>query len=312
MKDRYDVLIVGGGAAGMAAAAKASGRGASVLLAEREHELGGVLNQCIHNGFGLSYFREDVTGTEYAERFRKLISGTDAEIQTDSDVTDIREDRTAVISGRNGVEKVSFGFCIMASGCRERSIGSVLTGGTRPAGVFTAGEAQKMVNLGHYDIGERFVILGSGNVGQIMARRLKLLGKDVAAVIEQNGAPGGLARNRRECLEAFDIPVILRSTVDMIYGSGRVSAVRVKHLDSGDTEIIPCDTLITAMGLVPDREHAEKLKTEEKYPEWLFFCGNCESVHDIVDAVTVQAERLASDICDIMEGRHNAECSDSR
>lgn len=303
---KYDILIVGGGAAGMAAAIKAGERGASVLLAEREAELGGILNQCIHNGFGLRYFGEDLTGREYAGRFRRKIPDRKIEVMTDSEVVSIGEDRSAVIAGKDGVIKVYFDFCIMAVGCRERTIGSIFVGGTRPVGVYTAGEAQKMINLGHYDLGERFVMLGSGNVGQIMARRLKVLGKDVAAMIEKNGTPGGLPANRRDCIEAYDIPLILRSTVDMIYGEGRVSAVRVKNLDTGNTDIIACDALITALGLIPDREMVRSLNENGKYPDWLHFCGNCESVHDIVDGVTRQGERVASDICNLMEERQNA------
>lgn len=303
---KYDILIVGGGAAGMAAAIKASEKGASVLLAEREADLGGVLNQCIHKGFGLTYFNEDLTGREYADRFRAKIYDRSLEIMTESDVVSIGEDRTAVIAGKDGVRKVSFDFCILAAGCRERTIGSVFVGGTRPAGVYTAGEAQKMINLGHYDLGGRFVILGSGNVGQIMARRLKILGKDVAAMVEQNGTPGGLPANRRDCIEAYEIPLILRSTVDMIYGGDRVSAVRVKNLDTGNTEIIGCDAVITALGLIPDRELVQSLNKNGEYPDWLRFGGNCESVHDIVDGVTRQGERLALDICNLMEERRNA------
>ncbi len=300
---KYDILIVGGGAAGMAAAITSAERGKKVVLAERESDLGGILNQCIHYGFGLTYFHEDITGTEYAARFRKVILDKNIEIMTDADVISIDEDRSAVISGKNGIIKVFFDFCIMASGCRERSIGSVFTGGTRPAGIYTAGEAQKMINLAHYDLGERFVILGSGNVGQIVARRLKILGKDVAAIIERNESLGGLNKNRHDCIEAYGIPVILRSTVDMIYGEGRVSAVRINNLDTGKTEILKCDALITAIGLIPDRDVAENLKKNGTYPDWLYFCGNCDNIHDMVDAVTMQAEKLASDICRLMEER---------
>ncbi len=303
---KYDILIVGGGAAGMAAAIKSSERGASVLLAERDLELGGVLKQCIHNGFGLTYFHEDISGTEYADRFRRAIADKSIEIMTEANVVSICENRTAVIATKSGIFEVSFDFCIMATGCREKSIGSELIGGTRPAGVYTAGEAQKMINLNHYDLGDNFVILGSGNVGQVMARRLKILGKNVAAMIEQNNSLGGMTKNRQDCIEAYNIPVRLNSTVDMIYGEGHVTAVRVKHLDSGDTEIIKCDALITALGLIPDRVLAEELEINGNYLDWLYFCGNCESVHDIVDAVTIQAERLASEICDLTEDKLNA------
>jgi len=290
--ESFDILVIGGGAAGMAAALELSRGGARVLLAERSEALGGVLPQCIHHGFGLGYFSRDLTGPEYAAEFIKKIENSDVEVRLGTMVLELREDKTALLSSPKGAYDVAFGRCILCTGSRERSIGSLKVGGTRPAGVFTAGTAQKMVNLGGYDIGRRIVILGSGDIGQIMARRLTLLGREIVAMVEQNSRLGGLVRNQKNCIEAYNIPVILNATVERIHGAGRVSGVTVRHLDSGETEILPCDTLITAIGLIPERE----LMAGIGQPEWLQLCGNCDYIHEIVDTVSAQAERLAAEI----------------
>lgn len=271
----------------MAAALSAERRGMRVLLAERDCRLGGILPQCIHSGFGLGYFGEDLTGPEYAERFIARINNSAAEVRLNTMVIRLRENKTALLSGDGGVYELSFDRCLLATGCRERPIGSLPVHGTRPAGIFTAGAAQKMVNLGGYDIGSRIVILGSGDIGQIMARRFTLLGKTVVAMIEKEERAGGLARNRRNCIEAYNIPLILNATVEEIRGSGRISGVVVYHLKTGERELLECDTLVTAVGLIPEREAAADVGE----PEWLSFCGNCEHVHEIVDAATMQAER---------------------
>lgn len=285
------LLVVGGGAAGMAAALAAEAAGApSVMLVERDEQLGGVLRQCLHCGFGLQYFRESLDGPTYAARFCSRVKRSGIRVHTGTEVLSLYPDRTALISGRDGVRRVSFSRCILAAGCRERPIGSLPVAGTRPAGVFTAGAVQRMVNLAHYDVGNEIVILGSGDIGQIMARQLTQQGKHIVAMVEQNGEPGGLARNRRDCLEAFHIPLILRSTVERIRGQGRISGVVVRHLDSGKQEELACDTLITALGLIPEREAALPLMTDGSVPPWLTLCGNCERVHSIVDAVTAQGE----------------------
>lgn len=289
----FDCLVIGGGAAGMAAALSAAQRGAGVLLVERGPHLGGVLNQCIHNGFGLGYFREDLTGPEYAQRFIRRLNGSAVKVLTDTAVVHLRPDRSALLSGPGGLHTVRFAQCILATGCRERTIGSLPVCGTRPAGVLTAGAAQKLVNLGHYEIGERIVILGSGDVGQIMARRFTLLGKQVVAMVEIKQALGGLARNRRDCIEAFQIPVLLRATVEEVLGAERVCGVIVRHFDTGVRERIDCDTLVTALGLIPERELAAGWATDA-LPDWLKACGNCERIHDIVDSATRQAETIGA------------------
>ena len=293
---KTDILIVGGGAAGMAAALSAAKRGKHVLLTDRNPYLGGVLPQCIHHGFGNGYFGEDITGPEYARRFTGQIERSPVEVMTDTMVIRLNEDKTALLSGVNGLITVVFDHCILATGCRERPLGALPTGGTRPAGIFTAGQAQKLVNLGGYDVGERIVILGSGDIGQIMARRFSLLGKTVVAMIEIRDALGGMARNQKECIQAFHIPVILSATVDEVLGTGRIEGVMVRHLSDGRRERLSCDTLVTALGLIPERDLVRHLEQNGKYPSWLSLCGNCEHVHEIVDSVTMQAQRLGASI----------------
>lgn len=275
----------------MAAALAAAEKGARVLLAERNETLGGILPQCIHHGFGLGWFGEDLTGPEYAARFIRKIEGSGVELRLGTMVLALRENKTALLSGREGLAEVAFEKCLLCTGSRERSIGSLPVGGTRPAGIFTAGAAQKMVNLGGYDIGKRIVILGSGDIGQIMARRFSLLGKEVVAMVEAKSELGGLARNRRDCIQAFNIPVILNATVDQVLGTGRVSGVMVRHLDTGQREALSCDTLVTALGLIPERELVASLGV----PDWLKSLGNCDYIHEIVDTVTAQAEKLLKD-----------------
>ena len=293
--ERTELLVIGGGAAGMAAALAAARAGRSVLLCERSDRLGGVLNQCLHSGFGLSVFREDLTGPEYAARCVAALDGSGVRARTGTSVVSLAPDRTALLSGRDGVRRVQFARCILAAGCRERTVGSLGVAGTRPAGVFTAGTAQRLENVDHRSVGSRIVILGSGDVGQIMARQFARSGRTVVAVVEQREQVGGLARNRRECLEAYDIPVLLRSTVDEILGAGHICGVMVRHLDTGARERLDCDALVTAVGLIPDRALCRDVLSGGELPPWLRLCGNCESVHDIVDSVTREAERLGAE-----------------
>ena len=253
--ERYDLLIVGGGAAGMAAALAAEKAGTKrILLCERSAYLGGILPQCIHNGFGLGYFHEDLTGPQYAARFIERMAASRAEVRLETTVLEICTDKTALLSAPGRVLRVGFERCILACGAREKPLGALPVSGTRPSGIFTAGQAQKLVNLGHYDIGSRIVILGSGDVGQIMARRFTLLGKTVAAMVEISDHLGGLVRNQKNCIEAYHIPVILNAAVTEVHGAGRIEGVTVRHLDTGAAERIACDTLVTAVGLIPERE----------------------------------------------------------
>ncbi len=290
-----DWLIVGGGAAGMAAAlaAEASGVG-SILMAERGPALGGVLPQCLHKGFGVGIFGDSLTGAEYASRFIERMRRSRVSVRLRTSVLRLCGNRSALLSGPDGVETVRFRRCVLACGCREQAIGSLPVCGTRPAGVYTAGEAQRIINLEGLDVGERAVVLGSGDIGQIVARHWVQRGRQVVAMVERRDALGGLPRNQRECVEACRIPVMLQATVDELCGDARLSGVWVKHLDTGRRERLACDTLITALGLIPERSLLGGLSAGEgALPPWLALCGNCDYVHDIVDSVTMEAERLA-------------------
>jgi NADPH-dependent 2,4-dienoyl-CoA reductase/sulfur reductase-like enzyme len=291
--ESFDLLIVGGGAAGMAAAIAAAGAGRKTLLADRENELGGILNQCLHAGFGRHIFGEDLTGAEYGRRYAEAVRRSDVQVWTGAEVLSLGADRTALISCRDGLRRIGFARCILAAGCRETPLGALNVAGTRPAGIFTAGTAQKLVNAGHYAVGSEIVILGSGDVGQIMARQFVQAGKRVVAMVEQASELGGLARNRRECVEAYHIPVLLRTTVDEVLGAGRVSGVMLRDLDTGARRALACDTLVTAVGLVPDRALCRSLlDSSGALPDWLRLSGNCDYVHDIVDSVTAEALAL--------------------
>lgn len=271
----------------MAAALSASERGCGVLLVEAEGALGGVLRQCSHRGFG-----GGLTGPVYARELIDRTRASSVQVRTGTCVLRLSPDRTALLSSRRGLERVAFGHCVLAAGCRERTVHALPMAGTRPAGVFTAGQAQRMMNLEHLDIGDNIVILGSGDVGQIMARQFVQAGKRVIAMIEQKSSLGGLLRNRRACVEAYRIPVRLRATVDEILGEDRIRGVMVRDLGTGRREMLACGTLVTALGLIPDRT----LAGHGPAPEWLHFCGNCEYVHDMVERVVAEAASLGASL----------------
>lgn len=294
--EHCDVLIIGGGASGMAAAASASREGAGrVLLVERWERLGGILPQCVHEGFGLERYGVELTGPEYSRRLEGELLQTDAEILLNTAVLSLSPEKKALLSGRErGLVELEFEHVILATGCREVSIGALPIAGTRPAGVFTAGQAQEMINLHGQCPGDEVLILGSGDLGLIMARRFALMGKRVVAVVEKEAHCGGTARNRRRCIDEQGLPLILSATVTEVFGNERVEAVTLLHLDTGKTERVPCQTLVTAAGLVPERELVSGLP--RPLPDWLHLCGNCERVHEIVDSAVRESEKLGAEL----------------
>ena len=285
-----NLMVVGAGAAGITAAVSAWKNGCrSIILADRASQPGGVLPQCLHEGFGIGSFGTEMTGPDYAAKLTESLRGTGVLYYPETEVLSISREKTAVISRPGLLDQVCFETLILASGCREKTIGALPIAGTRPAGIFTAGQAQERINLRRQDIGESILILGSGDLGMIMARRFTLEGKHIIAVLEQNASCGGMARNFNRCIEAFRIPIRFRTTVTEIHGEGRINGVTVENLDTGKTEQISCDTLVTAVGLIPEQELMRGLDN----PDWLYPVGNCRHIHDLVDSAVAEADRIA-------------------
>lgn len=310
---QYDLVIIGGGPAGLSAANAAWESGCrSICIVERDRELGGILNQCIHNGFGLHYFKEELTGPEYAGRFIEMLKNTGVDVRLDAMVLDITPDkRVHIVSSANGYEALSAKAVVLAMGCRERTRGAIAIPGTRPAGVFTAGTAQRYLNIEGYMVGKRVVILGSGDIGLIMARRMTLEGAKVLACVEVMPYSGGLTRNIVQCLNDFNIPLYLSHTITDIQGRGRVERVVVAEVGpdrrpiAGTEMAFDCDTILLSVGLIPENELSRGAGLDidprtngpvvyenmETSIPGVFACGNVLHVHDLVDFVTAEAAR---------------------
>jgi NADPH-dependent 2,4-dienoyl-CoA reductase/sulfur reductase-like enzyme len=310
--DSYDIVVIGGGPAGMAAAVATREAGVEkILLIERDRELGGILQQCIHNGFGLHHFKEDLTGPEFSERYIRRMAELEIPCKLDTTVLEITANRELLyINAREGVRKVTAGAIVLAMGCRERSRGAVNIPGSRPAGVFTAGTAQRLINMEGYMVGRRIMMLGTGDIGLIMARRLTLEGAKVIAVLARKPYPGGLMRNVVQCLYDYDIPLMLRHTIVEIQGKDRVTGVLVADTDEnsrpipGSEKLYECDTVILSVGLIPENELSLSAgvqldphtggpivdESRQTSVAGIFACGNVVHVHDLVDFVVEESE----------------------
>lgn len=309
-----EVVIIGGGAAGLAAAIACYDAGLKdILIIERSQFLGGILNQCIHNGFGLHTFKEELTGPEYASRFIKEVERREIKALTSSMVIDLEPHRVTYVNSTEGVNTIETKAIILAMGCRERPRGALNIPGFRPAGIFSAGTAQRLMNIEGYLVGKRVVILGSGDIGLIMARRMTLEGAKVLAVAELMPYSGGLKRNIVQCLEDFNIPLLLSHTVVNIEGKERVEAVTIAKVDSsrkpikGTEKRFECDTLLLSVGLLPENELSKKagltlspvtggpiVDNSFSAGDGIFACGNVLHVHDLVDYVSEEAALAGS------------------
>ncbi|RKD32590.1 pyridine nucleotide-disulfide oxidoreductase [Thermohalobacter berrensis] len=321
---QYDIVVIGGGPAGLAAAIAAKKNGVdSVLLIERDRELGGILQQCIHNGFGLHEFGEELTGPEYADRFIKELKELNIEYKLNTMVLDISENRyISAINTEDGFMTIKAKAIVLAMGCRERTRGAIKIPGARPAGIFTAGTAQRYINMEGYMVGKKAVILGSGDIGLIMARRLTLEGAEVKAVVELMPYSSGLTRNIVQCLDDFNIPLLLNHTVIDIEGKDRLKGVTIAKVDenrkpiSGTEKYYECDTLLLSVGLIPENELSRSANVKidpvtggpivnesmETSVKGIFACGNVVHVHDLVDYVTAESRRAGYNASKFVKG----------
>lgn len=321
---KYDLVVVGGGPAGLAAAYEAHENGVEkILIIERDKELGGILNQCIHNGFGLHTFKEELTGPEYAGRFIDMVEGTNIEVMLDTMVLEIEDKIIHAINTEKGYLTIEAEAIVLAMGCRERTRGAISIPGDRPSGIFTAGAAQRFINMEGYMVGKKVVILGSGDIGLIMARRMTLEGAKVEAVVELMPYSNGLTRNIVQCLEDYGIPLYLSHTVIDVKGDGRLEKVIIAKVDENrqpikGTEIeFDADTLLLSVGLIPENELSKNAGVEldlrtnglvvsesmETNREGIFACGNVVHVHDLVDFVTEEAKNAGNNAAKYIKGK---------
>ena len=321
----HDIIIIGGGPAGLAAAAAAREAGVSdILILERDERLGGILNQCIHNGFGLHTFKEELTGPEYAWRYIEKVLEEKIPYKLNTIVADISPEREILYINRDeGAVTVKAGAVILAMGCRERPRGALGIPGYRPAGIYTAGTAQRLMNIEGYMVGREVVILGSGDIGLIMARRMTLEGAKVKVVAELMPYSGGLKRNIVQCLDDYGIPLKLSHTVTMIHGKERVTGITISEVDGnrcpipGTEEYYSCDTLLLSCGLLPENELSKSAGVAldrvtggpvvndrlETSVEGVFACGNVLHVHDLVDYVSEEACRAGQNAAAFLAGK---------
>ena len=322
----HDIVIVGGGPAGMAAAIAAYDAGVTdVVILDREACLGGILRQCIHAGFGLHRLGRELTGPEYADVFKQQVLARNIKVFYETTVTAVSPEKVVTAQNREGILKIQAKAVVLAMGCRERSRGALNIPGTRPAGVFSAGTAQKFINCEGYMVGKKVVILGSGDIGLIMARRMTLEGAKVEAVCELLPYSGGLTRNIVQCLEDFDIPLYLSTTVCEVHGKGRLEGVTIAKVDERRNPIeetkrfIPCDTLLLSVGLIPENEltRAAGIPMDpitngaivdencQTLTPGIFACGNVLQVHDLVDYVSDEAERAGAGAANFVKNGAN-------